>query len=98
MSSRCPFRAMSENGISFLWREVIISSGASSGDVAAPRAHSIHGIATSSVFFGNCSLSSVLEATSWRSNTVFTSFYLNDVHDIFEGVRSLGLWLQQVNV
>ena len=97
MSSHCPSRAMSENGISLLWREVIISSGASSGDVAAPRAHSIHGIATSSVF-GNCSLSSVFEATSWRSNTVFTSFSLNDVHDIFEGVRSLGLWLQQANV
>ena len=98
VSSRCPSRAMWENSISFLWREVIISSGASSGDVAAPRAHSIHGIAISSVFFGNCSLSSVLEATSWRSNTVFTSFYLNDVHDIFEVVRSLGLWLQQANV
>ena len=29
---------------------------------------------------------------------VFTSFYMKDVHDIFEGVRSLGLWLQQANV
>ena len=75
MSSHCPSRAMSKNGIYFLLREVIISSGASSGDVAAPRAHSIHGIAAFSVFFRNCSLSSVLEATSWRSNTVFTSFY-----------------------
>ena len=98
VSSCCPSRAMLKNGISFLLREVTVNSGASSGDVAAPRAHSIHGIATSSVFFRNCSLSSVLEATSWRSNTVFTSFYLKDVHDIFEGVRSLGLWLQQANV
>ena len=96
--SRCPSRAMSKNGISFLLREVIVNSGASSRDVAAPRAHSIYGIATSSVFFRNCSLFSVLEATSCRSNTVFTSFYLKGVHDIFEGVRSLGLWLQQANV
>ena len=83
MSFRCPSRAMSKNGISFLLREVIVHSGASSNDVAAPKVHSIRGIATSSA-------SSVLEATSWRSNTVFTSFYLKDVQYIFEGVRSLG--------
>ena len=65
---------------------MIVHSGASSEAVAAPRAHSIHGIATSSAFFGNWSLSSVLEATSWRSNTVFTSFYFRDIQYIFEGV------------
>ena len=90
MSSRCPSRAMSKNGISFLLREVIVHSGASSRDVAAPRAHSICGIAATSAFFKNWSLSSVLEAASWRSNMVFTSFYLKDVQYIFEGVRSLG--------
>ena len=65
-------------------------SGASSNDVAAPNAHSIRGIATSSAFFKNWSLASVLEAASWRSNTVFTSFYLKDVQYIFENVHSLG--------
>ena len=90
VSSRCPSRAMSKNGMSFLLREVIVNSGASSGDVAAPRTHSIRGIATSSAFFKNWSLPSILEAASWRSNTVFTSFYLKDVQYIFEGVRSLG--------
>ena len=63
---------MSKNGISFLLREVIVQSGASSEEVAAPRAHSICGIATSSAFFKNWSLSSVLEAASWQSNSVFT--------------------------
>ena len=29
---------------------------------------------------------------------VFTSSYLNCVHYRFEGVRSLGFWLQQANV
>ena len=47
----------------FLLREVILNSDASSGDVAVPRARSIHGIATSA-FFRNCSLSNVLEAPS----------------------------------
>ena len=64
-------------------------SGASSEAVAAPRAHSIRGIATSSAFFRNWSLSSVLEAASWRSNSVFTLFYFRDIQYVFEGLRSL---------
>ena len=90
MSSRNPARAMSKNGISYLLREVIVHSGASSVDAAAPKAHSIRGIATSSAFFKNLSLASVLEAASWRSNTVFTSFYLRDIQYIFDDVHSLG--------
>ena len=41
VSPRCPSCAMSKNGISFLLREVIVQSGASSEEVATPRAHSI---------------------------------------------------------
>ena len=77
MSSCSSSRAMSNNGFSYLLREVLVHSGASSNDVAAPNAHSIRGIATSSAFFRNWSLASVLEASSWRSNTVFTSFLFN---------------------
>ena len=51
MSSRSPSRAMSNNVISYLLREVIVHSGASSIDVAATTAHSIRGIATSSAVF-----------------------------------------------
>ena len=90
VSPRCPSRAMFKNGISFFLREVIVHSGASSGAVAAPRAHSIRGIATSSAFFKNWSLSSVLEAAFWRSNTVFTSFCFKDLQYVSEGVCSLG--------
>ena len=50
----------------------------------------IRGIATSSAFFRNWSLRSVLEAASWRSNTVFTSFYLRDLSFTSDGVHSLG--------
>ena len=75
--SSCSFsRAMSNNGFSYLLRVVIVHSGASSNDIAAPNGHSIRGIATSSAFFRNWSLASVLEVPSWRSNTVFTSFCL----------------------
>ena len=48
--SSCSSCAMSNNGFSYLLREVLVHSGASSNDVAAPNAHSIHGIATSSAF------------------------------------------------
>ena len=96
VSSRSPSGAMSNNGFCYLLREVIVHSGASSNDVAAPKAHSIRGIATSSAFFfKNWSLSSVLEVASWRSNTVFTSFYLQHVQYIFEDVHSLGPLSQQ---
>ena len=90
VSPRCPLRAMSKNAISYFLRKVIVHSGSSSESVAAPKAHSIRGIATSSAFFKNWSLSSVLEAASWHSNTVFTSFYFKDTQYVFEGVRSLG--------
>ena len=90
LSPRCPSRAMSKNGISYLLQEVIVQSGASSQSEQAPRAHSIRGIATSSAFFCNWSLRSVLEAAFWRSNSVFTSFYLRDLQFVFDGVHSLG--------
>ena len=90
VSPRCPSRTLSKNGISYFLREVIVHSGASSGDGTAPRAHSIRGIAKSSAFFKNWSLQKVLEAASLWSDTVFTSFYLKDVQYLYEGVRSLG--------
>ena len=90
VSPRCPSRSMSKNAISYFLYEVIVHSGSSSESVAATRTHSIRGIATSSAFFKNWSIASVLDATSWRSNTVFTSFYFKDMHYIFENVRSLG--------
>ena len=93
VSSKCPSRAMSKNSVSYMLREVIVHSGASSQGGQVPRAHSIRGIATSSAFFRNCSLRSVREAASWRSNTVFTSFYLRDLSFTSEGVHSLGLFV-----
>ena len=43
----------------------LLDTGASSNDVAAPKAHSIRGITTSSAFsFINWSLSNMLEAAS----------------------------------
>ena len=90
VSPRCPSRSMSKNAISYFLREVIVNSASSFESVAATRTHSIRGFATSSAFFKNWSIDSVLDAASWRSNTVFTSFYFKDMHYVFENVRSLG--------
>ena len=79
-----------KNGISFLLREVIYESGASGEAGSTIRAHSIRSIVTSSAFFKNWSIACVLDAASWRSNSVFTSFYFKDLQFVYEGLRSLG--------
>ncbi|XP_064087254.1 uncharacterized protein LOC135201886 [Macrobrachium nipponense] len=83
ISPRNPSRPISKNAISFFLREVISQAHAGSHSVNTnpilPRAHSIRGMATSSSFLRNYSVSSILEAASWKSVSVFTSFYLRDV-------------------
>ena len=81
---------MSKNRISYMLRAFIIQSSAISQSGQVPRAHSIRGIATSSAFFRNWSLRSVLEEASWCANTIFTSFYLLDLSFTSDGVHSLG--------
>ena len=90
VSPRSPSRAMSKNGISYLLHEVNFESGACKEDGAALRAHGIRGIATSSASFKNWSVSSVLDAASCRSNSIFTSFYFKDFQFVYEGLCSLG--------
>ena len=85
VSPSCPTRAMSKNAVSFLLREVI--HGAEVGTV---RAHDIRGVSISVVFHRNWSVSAVLDAATWSSSSVFTSFYLRDLQYEFQGLHSLG--------
>ena len=59
------------------------SSAVSSLSSSCPRpsvhAHGVRGVTSSWAFLRNASLSSVLEAATWSSASVFTSFYLSDV-------------------
>ena len=91
LSPRNPSRSMSRNGISFFIRELIVASRAL-GDVEGPlpRAHSVRSMATSVAFMKNWSLAKVLEVATWRSQSVFTSFYLRDVASILGDIHSLG--------
>ena len=90
VSPRNPSRVMSKNAISYFLREVITESGASKEPGVVPRAHSIRGVATSAAFHRNWSVSSLLDAACWRLNSVFTSFYLKDLHFEVDGLCSLG--------
>ena len=55
------------------------SSSSSSRPRSSFRAHGVRGVAASWAFHRNASLSSVLEAATWSTASVFTSFYLSDV-------------------
>ena len=68
VSPRNPTRAISKNAISYFLRQVIAEAGVSFVADVVPRAHSIRGVATSTAFHRNWSLTSVLNAACWRSS------------------------------
>ena len=91
VSPGSPSRPISKNAVSYFLREVISEAGAVRADMAAPlRAHNVRGVATSVSFLRNWSISKVLEAATWRSNSVFATFYFRDISYVFQGLRSLG--------
>ena len=84
-------RPMSKNGMSFFLRDVITSTGAVGVEAGrAPSAHSVRSVATSVTFMRNWSVSQVLEAATWKTSSVFASFYLRDVAHLLDGISSLG--------
>ena len=48
------------------------------------------GVSVSANFLKNGWVSRVFEATTWRSNSVFSSSYLEDIYYIFEICHSFG--------
>ena len=91
VSPKCRQRSLSKNAMSFFLRDTISGAGALRADVGQGlRAHSIRGVGTSLAFTKNWSMKHILKAATWRSNTVFTSFYLKDVAYEWDDCRSLG--------
>ena len=71
------------------------SASFSSGSSCLPssssfRAHSVRGVAVLVAFAQNAPLSSILEAATWSSSSVFTYFYLKDVQFLSPLGFSLG--------
>ena len=78
VSPRSPSRQFSKNVVSFFLMEVISGAGTVRGDVVTPlRAHGFRGATTSTVFMQNWSVSMVLAAASWRSNSFFFFFFFS---------------------
>ena len=71
VSPKNPSRSISKNAISYFLREVIAEAGASSVAGVVLRAHSIRGVATSTAFHRNWSITSVLNAACWMSSSVY---------------------------
>ena len=84
-------RALSKNAISALLRQTISSTDAlKEGAQTSLRAHSIRAVSTSLAFKRNCAVSDLLEVATWKSNSVFASFYLRDVAVEWDDCHSLG--------
>ena len=91
VSPRNVSRPMSKNGISYFLRRLISDSGGLGvHEGQAPRAHSVRAVATSVAFMKNAPVAKVLEAATWRSSSVFCSFYLRDVAQVLGDISSLG--------
>ena len=90
VSPRRPSRALSKNAVSFFLRDVITAAGAARPEVGSVRAHDIRGVSTSVAFHRNWSVSAILESATWSSSSVFSSFYLRDIQQEYDGLCSLG--------
>ena len=87
-------KPISKNTISYWIRNVISDAYKNSHErdteLVKVKAHEVRAIATSLLFKKNSSLSEVMEAASWRSNTTFSSFYLRDVTHRSLDLHTLG--------
>ena len=83
VSPRRRQRAITKNVISFFLRETISGAGAvREGEHQYLRAHSIRVVSTSLSFNKSWSVKQVLSAVTWRSNSVFASFYMKKIYHI----------------
>ena len=96
VSSAATFKhkAVSKNTISFCIRSVIKTAYNSvpKEDLQLWKisAHEVRALATSLLFKQNHSISQVMTAASWRSNSTFVSFYLRDLNHQYLDISSLG--------
>ena len=72
-----PSRPILKNALSYFIRQVIADAGAvEEAEGPSSKAHSVRAVATSLAFLRNWSVSKVLEAATWRSNSVFCPLLL----------------------
>ena len=80
ISPKNNLRAMSKNAMSFFLRDLISTHGSlRSYEGPRPRAHDVRAMATSLAFARNLPVPQILEAATWKSASVFASFYLREI-------------------
>ena len=103
VSPRSPSRALSKNALGFFLRDLFSCASSSSSSASAGgssfsnapsssafRAHSVQSVAALWPFFACSSLSSILEAATWSSSSVFPSFYFTVVQFSFSSGFNFG--------
>ena len=86
---RSPFLSSSSLLTSYL-RDLMVASGAVGvAEGPAPRVHEVRSVATSVVFLRNWLVARGLEAATWRSQSVFSTFYLRDVTSTLGDLHSV---------
>ena len=73
-SPRRPSRSLSKNTLSFFLHQVILDAGAMDEGASLPWAHSVLAVAALAAFLRNWSVSKVLKAATWKSNTSLLHF------------------------
>ncbi|XP_064098133.1 uncharacterized protein LOC135209366 [Macrobrachium nipponense] len=93
-SVKDPKRPMSKNALAFFIRSVIQEAHTECNETLYKalkvKAHEVRAVATSMAFRKNQSLKAILDATYWRSSSVFSSFYLKQIETVYEDCRTLG--------
>ena len=85
VSPKVNSKPITKNAVSYFIRSIILEAKATIDDnLGKPRAHSVRGVATSIAFTKNIPLKTILEAASWKSSSVFSKFYFNDISSSLE--------------
>jgi len=89
-----PARPISKNGLSFFIKKLILDAHqwlpSELHPICKVKAHDVRGVATSLAFTRNVAFDKILSAASWKSSSVFATYYLRDLSLDYGDCRSLG--------
>lgn len=101
-SVKDPQKPLSKNALSFFLRETIreahLLCEEENFGLLKVKAHEIRAIATSLAYRKNMSVKQIMEATFWRSDSVFASHYLREVRVDYEKCYALGPYVATASV
>ncbi|XP_068221279.1 uncharacterized protein [Palaemon carinicauda] len=101
-SVKDPQKPLSKNALSFFLRETIreahLFCEEKNFGLLKVKAHEVRAVATSLAYRKNMSVKQIMDATFWRSNSVFASHYLREVRVDYEKCYTLGPYVGTASV